>query len=97
MLGKLSEVDGRLRETFRALCDDGDASLEYASTPAVLFEEGVSIRARPPQSEWSHFEELSGGQKALVAVALQLALLIAARRQTAGGGTIDGTGGCSRV
>jgi len=46
MLGKLSEVDGRLRETFRALCDDGDASLEYASTPAVLFEEGVSIRAR---------------------------------------------------
>jgi len=74
VLGKLSEVDGRLRATFRALCDDGDASLEYATTPAVLFEEGVSIRARPPQSEWSHFEELSGGQKALVAVALQLAL-----------------------
>lgn len=73
-LSAVGELNGRLRETFRALCEQGDASLEYASEPSVLFEEGVSIRVRPPRSEWEHFETLSGGQKALVAVALQLSL-----------------------
>jgi chromosome segregation ATPase len=73
-LAAVGELNSRLRETFRALCEQGDASLEYATEPSVLFEEGVSIRARPPRSEWEHFEALSGGQKALVAVALQLSL-----------------------
>ena len=34
----------------------------------------VSIAVKPPHAEWSRFESLSGGQKALVAVALTLSL-----------------------
>ena len=30
---------------------------------AVLFAEGVAISARPSHSEWTRFEQLSGGQK----------------------------------
>eukprot|EP00964_Phaeocystis_antarctica_P156781 scaffold126637_cov51-Phaeocystis_antarctica.AAC.3 len=51
----------------------GDASLEYGASGPTLFEAGVSVHAKPPAAEWVRFEQLSGGQQALVAVALQLA------------------------
>jgi len=73
-VGVLREVDARFRDIFRALCEHGDCSLEYPLQPAALFAEGISVLAKPPRSEWTRFEQLSGGQKALVAVALQLAL-----------------------
>ena len=63
-----------LQSTFRSLCKHGDCQLEYSAQPTILFTEGVSIVAKPPRAEWSRFEQLSGGQQALVAVALNLAL-----------------------
>ena len=41
---------------------------------AILFSEGVRIAVKLPHGEWTRFETLSGGQKALVAVALNMAL-----------------------
>ena len=70
----VKQINSRFRALFRALCHDGDCCLEMASTPAVLFSEGLTLSARPPRSEWTRFEQLSGGQKALCAVSLQLAL-----------------------
>jgi len=52
-LPAVRELNKRFREIFRALCTQGDAVLEYAVDPTVLFDEGVTIRARPPRSEWS--------------------------------------------
>ena len=46
----------------------------YADAPSILFAEGVSIAVKPPHGEWTRFEILSGGQQALVAVALTMAL-----------------------
>jgi len=73
-LGGVAAIDAGLRKTFRSLCKHGDASFEYASEPAILFAEGVSLAVKPPRAEWTRFESLSGGQQALVAVALTLAL-----------------------
>ena len=70
----LTAIDAGLRATFRALCRHGDCSLDYATQPAILFVEGVRIAVKLPQGEWTRFEGLSGGQQALVAVALNLAL-----------------------
>lgn len=69
-LSGLKVIDGGLRSTFRALVKHGDCCLEYASqTPSILFSEGISITVKPPRAEWSRFEQLSGGQQAMVAVA----------------------------
>ena len=70
----LCAIDAGLRTTFRALCKHGDCAFEYASQPTILFAEGVRLSVRLPQGEWTRFEGLSGGQQALVAVALNLAL-----------------------
>jgi len=67
-------ISDALRATFRSLCKHGDAALEYADVPSILFAEGVSIAVKPPHGEWTRFEILSGGQQALVAVALTMAL-----------------------
>lgn len=67
-------IGDALRATFRSLCKHGDAALEYADVPSILFAEGVSIAVKPPHGEWTRFEMLSGGQQALVAVALTMAL-----------------------
>ena len=67
-------IGDALRATFRSLCKHGDAALEYADVPSILFAEGVSIAVKPPHGEWTRFEILSGGQQALVAVALTMAL-----------------------
>ena len=63
-----------LRSTFRSLCHNGDCNLEYATQASILFSEGVAIAVKPPRAEWSRLEQLSGGQQALVAVALNLSL-----------------------
>ena len=74
LLVGLRAIDAGLRETFRSLCRHGDCALEFASEPAVLLAEGVGIAVRPARAEWTRFEQLSGGQQALVAVALNLSL-----------------------
>ena len=73
-LAGVAAIDAGLRSTFRALCKHGDASLEFAAEPSILFSEGVSIAVKPPKAEWTSFEQLSGGQQALVSVALNLSL-----------------------
>jgi len=75
----LRAIGDAMRATFRALCARGDASLEYAASGPTLFEAGVSVHAKPPAAEWVRFEQLSGGQQALVAVALQLACQVCPR------------------
>jgi chromosome segregation protein len=67
-------IDTGLRSVFRSLCKHGDCTLEYSSEPSILFTEGISIAVQPPHAEWTRFETLSGGQQALVAVALNLSL-----------------------
>lgn len=73
-LSGMSTIDSVLRSTFRSLCRHGDCTLEYAVQPSILFAEGVTFAVRPPRAEWTRFEQLSGGQQALVAVALNLCL-----------------------
>ena len=73
-LAGLRAIDDGLRTTFRSLCKHGDCTLEFASEPSILFTEGVGIAVKPPRAEWTRFEMLSGGQQALVAVALNLSL-----------------------
>ena len=70
----LTAIDDGLRQTFRAFCHHGDCTLEFSETPALLFSEGVSLAVKLPDGEWTRFETLSGGQQALVAVSLTLAL-----------------------
>ena len=73
-LAGIRTIDAGLRATFRSLCRHGDCTLEYASEPSILFTEGVGILVKPPRAEWTRFDQLSGGQQALVAVALNLSL-----------------------
>lgn len=69
-------INRNLSDIFKKLCPQGDCSVNYAEERQVALEEGVSILCRPDRSEWKSFEKLSGGQQALVACALSLALQI---------------------
>lgn len=56
------------REVFRSLFGGGEADL-------LLVEDGVDIVAQPPGKKLQHLSLLSGGEKALTAIALLFALL----------------------
>lgn len=56
----------------------GDAHCRYAKDEDTVFEEGVKFIVRPDSGSWRDFGALSGGQQALAALALCLALQSAA-------------------
>jgi chromosome segregation protein len=66
------KVDAIFRERFPKLFGGGEAYLEL--TGDDLLETGVRVMARPPGKRNSSIQLLSGGEKAMTAVALLLAL-----------------------
>ena len=62
------KVNAGLKETFPRLFGGGEASLEL--TGDDLLSTGVSVMARPPGKRNTSIHLLSGGEKALTAVAL---------------------------
>jgi len=64
-------VNGKLQELFPRLFGGGQAKLELTSED--LLEAGVAVMARPPGKRVSSIQLLSGGEKALTAVALVFA------------------------
>ncbi len=65
-------VDTTFREIFPNLFGGGEASLEM--TGEDLLDAGVRVMARPPGKRNSSIQMLSGGEKAMTAVALLFAL-----------------------
>ena len=65
-------VGGRLQEIFPRLFGGGNARLEL--TGEDLLDTGVTVMARPPGKRNASIQLLSGGEKALAAVALVFAL-----------------------
>ena len=65
-------VGGRLQEIFPRLFGGGNACLEL--TGEDLLDTGVTVMARPPGKRNASIQLLSGGEKALTAIALVFAL-----------------------
>jgi chromosome segregation protein len=69
----LAEAGVAFAEIFRTLFGGGDATIELADPDSPL-DAGVEIRVRPPGKHTQSVLLLSGGEKALAAIALLLAL-----------------------
>ncbi|MDH5392095.1 MAG: chromosome segregation protein SMC [Gammaproteobacteria bacterium] len=65
-------VNSRIQEMFPRLFGGGQAYLEM--TGEDLLDTGVTVMARPPGKRISHIQLMSGGEKALTAVALVFAI-----------------------
>jgi len=68
-----ARIRQNFREVFRHLFQGGDADLLLSDETQVL-ESGVEILARPPGKRLQNISLLSGGEKALTAIALLFAL-----------------------
>lgn len=68
------EINKHFRETFKELFGGGTASLELAN-PDDILNSGIDIIAHPPGKIVVHLEALSGGEKALVAIALYFSIM----------------------
>jgi len=64
----------KFKETFKALFHGGDATIELANEDDVLNSE-IEIIAQPPGKKLQSLNLLSGGEKALTAIALLFAIL----------------------
>lgn len=67
-------ISKNFTETFKELFGGGTASLEL-SDPENILSSGIDIIVHPPGKIVVHLEALSGGEKALVAIALYFAIL----------------------
>jgi len=65
-------VNGRIQDMFPRLFGGGQAYLEM--TGDDLLDTGVAVMARPPGKRIAHIQLMSGGEKALTAVALVFAI-----------------------
>ncbi len=74
-MSTFNEVDHKLREVFPILFKGGTASLRLTDESRPL-ESGVLVEVRPPGKKLSHMGLLSGGEKALVAMALLFAIYL---------------------
>ncbi len=68
------EIAEAFKESFSKLFDGGEASL-FLTEPEDLLNTGVDIEAKPPGKGLKHMNLLSGGEKALTAIALLFAFL----------------------
>ncbi|MEA4892090.1 MAG: chromosome segregation protein SMC [Peptococcaceae bacterium] len=68
------EVNVKFNEVFQRLFAGGRASL-YMTSPDNLLDTGVDIMAQPPGKKAQNLALLSGGEKALAAISLLLAML----------------------
>ena len=69
----MTAVRGHFQELFRKLFAGGTADV-ILEDPADVLESGIEITARPPGKELTRISLLSGGERALTAVALLLAI-----------------------
>ena len=69
-----AEINKNFTATFKELFGGGTASLEL-SDPDNILTSGIDIIVHPPGKIVVHLEALSGGEKALVAIALYFAIL----------------------
>ncbi len=69
------EVDARFREIFASLFNGGEAWLELTGSEDSL-DQGVNILVKPPGKRLQHVELLSGGEKALTAIAFIFAIFL---------------------
>ncbi len=69
------EVDEKLKEIFPILFNGGTAGLKLTDETRPL-ESGVLVEVHPPGKKLSHMGLLSGGEKALVAMALLFAIFM---------------------
>ncbi len=65
-------VNGNFRELFPKLFGGGDAYMEL--TGEDVLDAGITLMARPPGKRNAHIQMLSGGEKALTALALVFAI-----------------------
>ncbi len=68
-------VAEKFKKTFSDLFAGGQASLEL-SDPKNLLTSGIEIKVQPPGKKLQRLSLLSGGEKALTAIALLLAILL---------------------
>ncbi len=71
---QFDKVNENFKITFRELFGGGNASLELTD-PDNLLESGVDIVAEPPGKKLQNITLLSGGEKALTAIAILFAIL----------------------
>ncbi len=74
-IGTFHKVDKKLRQVFPILFNGGTAGLKLINEEKPL-ESGVLVEVRPPGKKLSHMGLLSGGEKALVAMALLFAIYL---------------------
>lgn len=67
------EVNAKFKQVFPRLFNGGQASLAL-SDPDETLDSGVEILAQPPGKKMHHISSLSGGEKALTATSLIIAL-----------------------
>lgn len=71
---RFNEINKHFSSTFVELFGGGKASLSLAD-PENILTTGIDISVEPPGKIVSHIELLSGGEKALVAIALYFAIM----------------------
>lgn len=69
-----SEINKNFQQTFKELFGGGTAALAL-SDPENILTSGIDIIVHPPGKIVVHLEALSGGEKALVAIALYFAIM----------------------
>ena len=72
-LATFAEVNQKFGEVFQSLFSGGEAEMRLLDEEDVL-ESGIEIMARPPGKRLQNLLLLSGGEKALTAIALLMAL-----------------------
>ena len=73
-LERFEQINTNFKETFQTLFGGGKANLELLDSDNVL-ESGIGITVHPPGKIVTNVELLSGGEKALVAIALYFAIM----------------------
>ncbi|MBQ2604627.1 MAG: chromosome segregation protein SMC [Clostridia bacterium] len=71
---RFAMINKNFGETFKELFGGGNASLILTNEEDIL-SSGIDINCNPPGKHVSHLELLSGGERALVAIALYFAIM----------------------
>ena len=71
---RFAQINRNFGETFKELFGGGEASLSLTDEEDIL-NSGIDINCHPPGKIVSHLEALSGGERALVAIALYFAIM----------------------
>jgi chromosome segregation protein len=69
-----AQLSEAFNHSFTRLFGGGNAAL-YLTEPTDMLETGVEIRVNPPGKKMANYNLLSGGEKALVGIALMFAML----------------------